>query len=308
MGIRRHLITYSKRARLTVLGERPDGVMGLLAPKMDHLACFLPGTIALGATGGQPISEAKKSPDWTQRQDEEILLAKELMKTCWATYLATNTGLAPEITYFSVDNPPRMMTDMYPDSTMTQGNQKSKQEEIPPVSKPLYPLDDDTLNWMDDITIRKMDRHNLQRPETAESLFYLYRITEDETYRHWGWEMFKSFIKHTSIVERSHNDFMTTHSKRDSESHPPYRIVGFTSLSNVEAVPPAKRDNMEGFWMAETLKYFYLLFSDRDFISLEENVYNTEGHPFPRFKLGGDLKTGWSRKERTPDSSSSRDL
>ena len=55
---------------------------------------------------------------------------------------------------------------------------------------------------------------------------------------------------------------------------------------------------MESFWMAETLKYFYLLFSDRDFIPLEKTVFNTEAHPLPRFQLGGDLKTGWRRKPR----------
>lgn len=49
--------------------------------------------------------------------------------------------------------------------------------------------------------------------------------------------------------------------------------------------------------MSETLKYFYLLFSGRDFLSLEENVFNTEAHPFPRFTPSGELTTGWSRKK-----------
>ncbi|RJE26560.1 Mannosyl-oligosaccharide 1,2-alpha-mannosidase [Aspergillus sclerotialis] len=299
MGIRKHLITYTKRAQLTVLGERPDGLQGTLMPKMDHLVCFMPGTIALGATGGLPLSMAKKSSDWSQRHDEEILLAKELMKTCWATYLATKTGLAPEITYFKLDNPPRMMEDVYPDSTMNKGNRKSEHEELQPISKPLYPLDDESLKWREDIDIHKQDRHNLQRPETVESLFYMYRITEDETYRHWGWEMFKSFIKHTAIVERTNKDGVSSHSpttEEDTGDYSSYRITGFTSLSNGDVLPPVQRDNMESFWLAETLKYFYLLFSDRDFISLEENVFNTEAHPFPRFQPSGDLKTGWSRK------------
>lgn len=300
MGIRKHLITYTKRAQLTVLGERPNGLGGTLTPKMDHLVCFMPGTIALGATGGLPLSVAKKASDWSQRQDEEILLAKELMKTCWATYLGTKTGLAAEITYFKLDDPPRMMQDMYPDSTMNKGNRKSNHEELQPVSKPLYPLDDETLNWREDLDVHIMDRHNLQRPETVESLFYMYRITEDETYRHWGWEMFKSFIKHTAIVERTNKHSISSHSpgaENDAEPHSSYQITGFTSLSNVNALPPTQRDNMESFWLAETLKYFYLLFSDRDFIPLEDNVLNTEGHPMPRFQLGGDLKTGWSRKQ-----------
>ena len=39
---------------------------------------------------------------------------------------------------------------------------------------------------------------------------------------------------------------------------------------------------MESFWLAETLKYFYLLYSDPDLISLDEWVLNTEAHPFRR--------------------------
>lgn len=34
--------------------------------------------------------------------------------------------------------------------------------------------------------------------------------------------------------------------------------------------------------MAETLKYFYLIFSPPDLISLDEYVFNTEAHPLLR--------------------------
>jgi mannosyl-oligosaccharide alpha-1,2-mannosidase len=54
---------------------------------------------------------------------------------------------------------------------------------------------------------------------------------------------------------------------------------------------------MESFWLAETLKYFYLLFKDDDdLLPLEQVVFNTEAHPFPRFELGKLFKTGWKRK------------
>ncbi|KAN0086672.1 Glycoside hydrolase [Elaphomyces granulatus] len=304
MGIRKHLITYTKHAQLTVLGERPDGLHGALSPKMDHLVCFLPGTIALGVTGGLPLAEARKSSDWGQRQEEEILLAKELMKTCWATYLATETGLAPEIAYFEIDKPPRMMADMFPDSTMVKGgDNKHNAEELHVISQPLY-LEDSSFGWRRDIQIHIQDQHNLQRPETVESLFYMYRITGDETYRHWGWEMFKAFIKHTAVVEKDDNadssSSKTTASTEDDKSLENSHITGFTSLSNANVIPPFQRDNMESFWLAETLKYFYLLFSDRDFIPLEKTVFNTEAHPLPRFELTNTLKTGWKRRPRIP--------
>lgn len=310
-GVRKHLVAYSKNAQLAFVGERPQGLDRPLSPKMDHLVCFLPGTIALGATGGQPLSKVKKSPQWTARQDEEILLARELTKTCWATYLATKTGLAPEIAYFEINEPPVMMSDVYPDSTLSKGNYKSTGEDLHLKSTPLYPLEDDTLPWRKDINIHQQDHHNLQRPETAESLFYMYRITGDELYRHWGWEMFKSFIKYTAVIEEEDTKASNGEGGKDNKQQPQQqqpqqaeeqqvqRITSFTSLSSADDIPPVPRDNMESFWMAETLKYLYLLFSDREFIPLEENVFNTEAHPLPLFQLNGELKTGWSRKPRT---------
>lgn len=289
-GIRKHLLAFSQHSQLLVLGERPNGLKENLTPKMDHLVCFLPGTYALGATGGRPLAEARKSADWSQQREEEIFIAKELMKTCWATYLATATGLAPEISHFILDSPPVMMGDKYPDPKSAVGSP----HELKSTSQPLSPQSDGSEPWREDIEIHNMDRHNLQRPETVESLFYMYRITGDDTYREWGWQMFKAFVKYTAVVEKEESELP------DGEATIK-RIKGFTSLSNADTIPPTTRDNMESFWMAETLKYFYLLFSDRDFISLEDHVFNTEAHPLPRFKPTGDLKTGWQRKPTLAD-------
>jgi mannosyl-oligosaccharide alpha-1,2-mannosidase len=55
---------------------------------------------------------------------------------------------------------------------------------------------------------------------------------------------------------------------------------------------------MESFWLAETLKYFYLLFSPDDLLPLDKVVLNTEAHPLPRFDMGPLFGTGWSRKAR----------
>jgi hypothetical protein len=49
---------------------------------------------------------------------------------------------------------------------------------------------------------------------------------------------------------------------------------------------------------AETLKYFYLLFSPSDLLPLDKVVINTEGHPLPRFDMGQLFTTGWQRQPR----------
>merc|ERR1719486_1231402 len=41
--------------------------------------------------------------------------------------------------------------------------------------------------------------HNLLRPETIESLFYMWRFTKDPKYREWGWKMFLGFEKYTKV-------------------------------------------------------------------------------------------------------------
>ena len=58
---------------------------------------------------------------------------------------------------------------------------------------------------------------------------------------------------------------------------------GYTSINNVRDTEyPSPRDKMESFFLGETLKYLYLLFSDDDqLLSLDKYVFNTEAHPLP---------------------------
>ncbi|KFX89967.1 hypothetical protein V495_06878 [Pseudogymnoascus sp. VKM F-4514 (FW-929)] len=264
-GVRKHLITYSTPSQFTVLGERQNGLKGELTGKMDHLLCFLPGTIALGATGGISETEARRSGSWGTKQDEDMKLARELMHTCWGMYKAMATGLAAEITHFNLDTPPLPA---------------SAPHKAPATFDPAPEAE-----WRKDFVIKPNDKHNLQRPETVESLFYMWRITGDEMYREWGWEMFKSFMNYTAVDLGG----------------------GFTSLRNADVIPPQTADNMESFWLAETLKYFYLLFGPNDVLPLDKIVINTEAHAFPRFQMGKNFKTGWQRKPRGKDGNIVRD-
>jgi len=215
-GIKKHLITYSYPSNLTVLGERPQGLDSPISPKMDHLVCFMPGTIALGATGGKTLVEAKRSPNWGARQEAEMELARQLTKTCMGMYKVTATGLAPEIAHFHLHDPPIMMQDRILTSPDT-----------------LSPAAD--AAWKQDYEIKGADAHNLQRPETVETLFYMWRITQDDIYREWGWDMFEAFVKHTAVEGGG----------------------GYSSINSVEQIPTTPRDNMESFWLVS----LYFLFS-----------------------------------------------
>ncbi|XP_053229740.1 endoplasmic reticulum mannosyl-oligosaccharide 1,2-alpha-mannosidase isoform X2 [Podarcis raffonei] len=202
-GVKMHLLRKSQPRRLTFVGELAHG---RFSAKMDHLVCFLPGALALGAHNGLPA--------------DHMALAVELAETCYQMYAQVETGLSPEIVHFNMH---------------AQKDQK-------------------------DVEIKAADRHNLLRPETVESLFYLYRFTGDKKYQDWGWEILQSFNKYTRVP-----------------------TGGYTSINNVQSTSnPEPRDKMESFFLGETLKYLFLLFSDDvDLINLDKYVFNTEAHPLP---------------------------
>jgi mannosyl-oligosaccharide alpha-1,2-mannosidase len=89
-------------------------------------------------------------------------------------------------------------------------------------------------------------------------MFILYRITGDESLRESAWNMFQTIDNHTKTE------------------------YGNTALEDITTIPPMKGNSMESFWTAETLKYFYLIFSPPDVVSLDEFVFNTEAHPLKR--------------------------
>eukprot|EP00960_Hanusia_phi_P049936 759888-Hanusia_phi.AAC.1 len=99
----------------------------------------------------------------------------------------------------------------------------------------------------------------LLRPETVESLFVLFRVTKEERYREIAWEIFSNIEKYCKV-----------HSG------------GYSGLENVNDVNGSQNDQMPSYFIAETLKYLYLIFDDAS-ISLNDFVFTTEAHPLARY-------------------------
>ena len=94
------------------------------------------------------------------------------------------------------------------------------------------------------------------RPEIMESAFYLYRYTKDPKYL----EMGRTFFE--DVVANYRTD------------------AGYTILKSV--VTKEKGDLMPSYFLAETLKYLYLLFAPEETLDLKAVVFNTEAHPLRR--------------------------
>jgi len=94
------------------------------------------------------------------------------------------------------------------------------------------------------------------RPENIESAFYLYHFTQDPVYLEMGKVYLNSLIKFCKAE------------------------IGYAMLRSV--LTKEQGDEMESFFLAETLKYLFLLFAPSETIDWDVVVFNTEAHPIQK--------------------------
>ena len=117
----------------------------------------------------------------------------------------------------------------------------------------LYGIEPETLDYK---TMQVVARSYHLRPEIIESTYYLYHYTGDPEYRRMGEKMFDDFVKYCRAE------------------------AGYTALADVISKQPL--DEMQSFVLAETFKYFYLLFAPSETLQFDRVIFNTEAHPLKR--------------------------
>uniref|UniRef100_A0A671NXE1 alpha-1,2-Mannosidase n=1 Tax=Sinocyclocheilus anshuiensis TaxID=1608454 RepID=A0A671NXE1_9TELE len=110
------------------------------------------------------------------------------------------------------------------------------------------------------IATRQNEKYFILRPEVIETYMYMWRFTHDPKYRQWGWEAVQALEKYCRVEG------------------------GYSGVRDVYANTPNHDDVQQSFYLSETLKYLYLLFSDDDHLPFEHWVFNTEAHPLPVIK------------------------
>lgn len=186
---------------------------------MDHLVCFAPGTLILGVMHGAHSYSGRRERSFSS--DDVVNVAIDIAATCYRMYAESPAKLSPDAYEF----------------VLRQNSESNSSDDV--VTNIVY-----------------RNPKYILRPEVVESLFYLYRYTNDERYRDWGWEIAQAIEKETKTMS------------------------GFSALKNVSIMSDeGKADSMESFFIAETLKYLYLLFSDSTVLPLDEWVLTTEAHP-----------------------------
>ena len=116
-----------------------------------------------------------------------------------------------------------------------------------------YGIEPDEYNY---VTGKAEKPRYYLNPEIMESAYYLFQTTFDPVYQNMGKVFFDSLVTYCRTDE------------------------GYTELDNV--VTKAKMDRMEPYFMAETMKYLYLLYAPPEVLPFDKVIFNTEGHPIRR--------------------------
>jgi mannosyl-oligosaccharide alpha-1,2-mannosidase len=213
-----------------------------LRPDGQHLVCFAGGMLALG---GRLIRNAT-----------HVEKGEKLMDGCVWTYQAIPMGIMPESFH------------MFPCESADHCPWDEDKWRKAVLSKAGLKTDIDAKEADEIIKNKKIpkgfveigDPRYVLRPEAIESVFILYRITGRKDLPKTAWKMFEAIEENTKT---------------------PLASATLADVTVTEGKAP-QIDSMESFWLGETLKYFYLMFSEPDLISLDEYVFNTEAHPLKR--------------------------
>ncbi|KAG5353571.1 hypothetical protein C0989_005544 [Termitomyces sp. Mn162] len=219
----------------------------------EHLSCFLPGLLALGAhtlplddlqSLGINLDDIDSDGTFgTARIDHETLAgfnlkklhlwaAEGLAQTCYLTYADQPTGLGPDEMIFNTAPPKKSWDSTASQWRAAQGIlwlkvmkkwKKSGSRGVPPGLEDKKPVAPNRMNYRELRSNRDYEMNKvayLLRPETIESLYLLWRVTGDLKWRERGWRIFAA---------------IETHAKTSS---------GYASLSAVDTLPAKLCDDM----------------------------------------------------------------
>jgi hypothetical protein len=177
-------------------------------------------------------------------------LADETGSGLWYGHADMQTGKRAETTYGALDA-------FFPGLLAFSGD-LSRARRLQASSFKMWNLHGIEPEILDYKTMRVVAGSYHLRPEIIESTYYLYHYTGDPEYRHRGEKMFDDFVRYC---------------RTDS---------GYAALTDVTS--KQQLDEMESFVLAETFKYFYLLFAPAGTLEFDKVIFNTEAHPLRRMR------------------------
>ena len=249
-------LTFLARADAGEVGWRPRSHRLREAHLFEHLSCYVPGMLGLGAHAAAG-----------QNATAEWALARELLQTCTELYERQPAGLGPErvsfVTAASLRAVRAERRRMHRgDNAFDEGEEadvRGEPNENDRSSDGLLPI----LPSAHDYAV--VDARWPLRPEYVESLYVLWRLeppsaerdARRDEYRERGLRVLRALQQHCRTP-----------------------MGGYAGLASTGR-PPRHANLLESFFFSETLKYLHLLFTDEAAFSFDTHMLTTEAHVLP---------------------------
>ena len=240
---------YKRRSKIGLVGTTIDVETGTWVNTTSHISGMIDSYYEYLLKAGLLFEDSDFKTMWQNSiQAINRYLADDLPHGLWYGYANMNDGKRLKTQFGALDA-------FFP-AVLALGGDLSRAKKLQDSCYKMWQLHGIEPEQLDYSSMTIKSPSYVLRPENIESAYYLYQLTRDPKDLAMGRTYLQSLIKHC---------------KTD---------CGFAHLKSV--VTKEKSDNMESFFLAETLKYLYLLFAPDNTLNFKKVIFNTEAHPIKR--------------------------
>ena len=240
---------YALRSPLNLTAEELNIETGKITSPMSHISGCIDSYLEYMLKGSILFNDKQLSDMWTPTiAAVNKYLADQTPDGLWYGHADMYTGKISETSYGALD--------AFFAGTLAMNNDLKRATALQRSNYNMWMLNDIEPESMNYVTKEVENGSYILRPENIEGAYYLYQYTHDERYLEMGKTMFDNLVKYCRTDE------------------------AYAALKDVRT--KEKRDYMESFFFAETLKYAFLLFDDSGKLDFNKVIFNTEAHPYKR--------------------------
>jgi hypothetical protein len=240
---------YALRSPLNLTAEELNIETGKITSPMSHISGGIDSYLEYMLKGSVLFNDKQLHDMWTPTITAvNKYLADPTADGLWYGHADMYTGKITETSYGALD--------AFFAGTLAMNNDLKRAAALQKSNFKMWMLNDIEPESMNYVTKEVENGSYILRPENIESAYYLYQYTHDEQYLEMGAAMFNNLVKYCRTDD------------------------AYAALKDVRT--KEKRDYMESFFFAETLKYAYLLFDESGKLDFNKVIFNTEAHPYKR--------------------------
>jgi len=240
---------YALRSPLDLTAEGINIETGKVTNPISHISGGIDSYLEYMLKGSILFNDKQLSDMWIPTLAAvNKYLADQTPDGLWYGHADMYTGKISETSYGALD--------AFFSGTLALNNDMKRAVDLQNSNFSMWMQNDIEPESMNYVTKKVENGSYALRPENIEGAYYLYQYTNDERYLEMGKAMFDNLVKFCRTDE------------------------AYAALKDVRT--KEKRDYMESFFFAETLKYAYLLFDDSGKLNFHKVIFNTEAHPYKR--------------------------